>query len=286
MSKKTSSVLIISIILILCQLTGCRTLNIVSESHMDKIEGEYECEFRVGRNAQFIDRAIETDVVFDKDRFVDLINEYYQYDPNYLKDHLDDCYLKINADEDPEAWDEIESSAVNIRVLYDEDKSAGVTVHQYESGLYFFVLCMGSRSQPDEIGYYYMKLSEDMTGYWQPILDQVREDAALDQLNYYGSFTVEHTYSYDREYFAENRESGDDTVVTIIDYADNIPVSVLSPCPSSGFRGVCWANDSYDLWIQSTETGTVCYSMTPDGVWELNEDAVQPDYIINRQGSD
>ena len=36
---------------------------------------------------------------------------------------------------------------------------------------------MGNRSKPEEIGEYYIELSDEMTEYWKPIIDRVAEEA-------------------------------------------------------------------------------------------------------------
>ena len=142
---------------------------------LTSIDGDIKCEFRVGKNARFIESAVDTDAVFDKEMFIELFNEESQYDPNHIKYHLDECDLKINAENQPEEWDKIFSSEVNIKALY-EDDSRSVSVFRYESKLYFFVLSMGGRSKPEEEGNYYIELSEEMDGYWRPIIEKVVKD--------------------------------------------------------------------------------------------------------------
>ena len=246
---------------------------------MDRIKGDIECEFRVGKDAKTHARAIDTDVVFDKDKFVDLFNEESQYDPVNLKYHTDNCNLKVNAQDEPEKWEEIFNSEINIKVLYDR-QSRNVSVYEYNSKLYFFVLSMGGNSKPEEQGSYFMKLSKEMTEYWKPILKQVREDAAEYQLKEYGSFTAQRAYSYDRAYSAAVIESGDNVMIMIYD-KDHYAVSSFTPCRKSDFWGICWEKDNYNIWIQSGDIGVVCYSKKGDK-WVLNSDAVRPDYIVSK----
>ena len=88
--------------MIICLMTGC-FVSLLIET-LTTIDGDIKCEFRVGQNARFIDSAVDTDVVFDKEEFIKLFNEDSQYDPNYYKNHLDKCDLKINTEEQPEEW--------------------------------------------------------------------------------------------------------------------------------------------------------------------------------------
>ena len=94
-------------------MTGC-FIKPKNRNAMDRIKGDIECEFRVGKDAKTHTKAIDTDIVFDKDKFVDLFNEQAQYSPTSLKYHTDDCSLKINAQEQSEEWEEIFNSEINI----------------------------------------------------------------------------------------------------------------------------------------------------------------------------
>ena len=268
----------IAALLTLCLMTGC-FIKHKNKNAMDKIKGDIECEFRVGKDAKTYKDAIESDIVFDKDKFVDLFNEQAQYSPTSLKYHTDECSLKVNAQEQPDEWEEIFNSEINIKVLYDR-QSRNVSVYEYKSKLYFFVLSMGGNSKPEEQGSYFMKLSKEMSEYWKPILKKVRKDADEYQRKEYGSFTAQRAYSFDKAYFTTVIDSGDNVMITIND-KDHYPVCSFSPCRKSDFWGVCWEKDNYNLWIQSGDVGVVCYSMK-DGKWELNSDAVRPDYIVSK----
>ena len=94
-----------------------------------------------------------------------------KYDPNHIKYHLDECDLKINASGQPDEWDKIFSSEVNVRATF-EGQTRQVSVYRYDGKLYFFVLCMGSRSKPEEVGYYYMELSGDLEEYWSSVFEE------------------------------------------------------------------------------------------------------------------
>jgi len=166
MKKLLSAALIL--ILSVCLMTGCFV--VLPKETLKEINGDIKCEFRTGENAKYSDKVIDTDVVFDKDEFVKLYNESNSYDPNHLKYHLDKCDLKINAGEQPDEWKEIFGSEFNIKAVYG-DGSRWVSIYRYDSKLYFFVLCMGGKSEPEEIGYYYMELSAEADSYWRPIIE-------------------------------------------------------------------------------------------------------------------
>lgn len=48
------------------------------------------------------------------------------------------------------------------------------------------------------------------------------------------------------------------------------------------FWGICWENDSYDIWIQSADVGIYCYRYQ-DGEWRRdNYNTERPAYIVSR----
>ena len=99
----------------------------------------------------------------------------------------------------------------------------------------------------------------------------------------YGSFTIGKTYSYDGNYYAVSNEN--DTMIVVTVYSsDDIEVFSFEPCRRMDYWGICWENDSYNIWVQSGDLGVLCYRMS-DEVWTLDYDAVRPDYIISRYDS-
>lgn len=70
------------------------------------------------------DRPIESDVVFDKDSFVDLFNERENYNANVLKYNVD-CTMKVRGSEEPEKWvlneDAVQPDYIVIRALNEAD---------------------------------------------------------------------------------------------------------------------------------------------------------------------
>lgn len=101
----------------------------------------------------------------------------------------------------------------------------------------------------------------------------------------YGSFTMDKAFSYNDEYYAEitrfkNDEGVNVTVVDIFQASDDIIKHSIVIDTTSEFWGFCWEKDSYNIWIQ-TSKGISCYQKG-DFQWELDENAVKPDYIIEK----
>ena len=96
----------------------------------------------------------------------------------------------------------------------------------------------------------------------------------------YGSFTIERTSSYDGKYYAYMTQH-DQMIVVNIYSEDDTEVFTFEPCRKSDFWGICWENDSYNLWVQSGDIGIICYTES-DEVWSVDDSAVRPDYIISK----
>lgn len=163
---------IFTIIFICSLFTGCKARVVNDDYSLKEITGDIKCEYRIGKNAKFADTAVNTDLVFDKDMFVKLFTEYNSFDPIFLKKNLDQYDFKINVEAQPDIWATVFNSEFNIKALFD-DTFRSVSIYQYESKLYYFVLSMGGNSKPDEEGYYYMELSKEMDDYWRPIIEEV-----------------------------------------------------------------------------------------------------------------
>ncbi len=95
-----------------------------------------------------------------------------------------------------------------------------------------------------------------------------------------GSFTMEKADSYDQKYYAITEKNSDMIKVTVY-AASGDEVFSFEPCRASDFWGICWEDDSYNIWIQSADVGTICYSMT-DEKWTLDSNAEKPDYIKSK----
>jgi len=112
----------------------------------------------------------------------------------------------------------------------------------------------------------------------------------------YGSFSPDITYSYDRKYHAvqtlERYENSDNHYIQVTVYENGTDV-VVDSFPTErafDFWGICWEEDSYNIWIQSSDVGTYCMRYA-DGKWVRVEDyklrmpAGMIDRFRMRQGS-
>ena len=260
---------IILVLLTICLFTGC--LFAIPTDHLKKIEGDITCDFRAGKNATHIKETVKTDAVFDKDRFVELYNEDAKYDPVFYKHHLDRLDLRIVSGEEVEKWEEIAASEVNFRAYFD-DLNRHVSLYRYDSKLYFFVVCMGGASKPEEIGYYYKEIPQKMADYWNPIYDKVMAKEVVPQL-----------IPIIKELDKRVKAKYSDPTVQIIDNETDSIVSSFKPCGKGSFYGVCWENDKYNLWVQTDTSYLICYSMKESRWdWEINKNARKPDYIKGR----
>ena len=84
--------------------------------------------------------------------------------------------------------------------------------------------------------------------------------------------------TYDGNYYAEDAEEGDDTVIRIYNRKDE-EIFSFKPGSKSEYRGYCWDKLNYNIWIQKQGEGLFCYKMT-DEVWELSPDEEKPDHLI------
>ena len=101
----------------------------------------------------------------------------------------------------------------------------------------------------------------------------------------WGSFTAEKSFSYDKVFYAvqsvDQREDASYIVVDIYKTEKNEKIYSFSPARASDFWGICWENDTYNIWIQSADIGVLCYAYQ-DGCWDLIENAVKPKEIISK----
>jgi hypothetical protein len=272
------------ILLTLFVLSGC--LFSMPTDHISKIEGDITYEYRAGEDATHWAATVNTDAVFDREKFVELYNEDNRYDPVFYKKHLNRLDLRIIREEQPEEYEKIAGSEVNFGVNFTDknghDLYRHVSLFRYESKMYFFKLCMGGASKPEEIGYYYKEVPAKMAEYWTPIYEEVLADKEADRWENYGSFTMEKTYSYDRKFYARNMPLSTEMMEIEI-FDDNGVTAEFQPCWESNFRGICWEKDNYNIWVQTRGSGYICYSLRGNE-WVENKDAVMPDYITGRYG--
>ena len=103
----------------------------------------------------------------------------------------------------------------------------------------------------------------------------------------WGSFTSHLTYSYDGKYYAV--QEVDDTLgegiryikVCIYETETDTLISYFYPARARDFWGICWENDTYNIWTQSADVGIYCYKYE-DMQWERDESAIRPEYIISK----
>ena len=103
----------------------------------------------------------------------------------------------------------------------------------------------------------------------------------------WGSFTSNLTYSYDEKYYAV--QEVDDTLgegiryikVCIYETDTDTLISYFYPARARDFWGICWENDTYNIWTQSADVGIYCYKYE-DMQWERDESAIRPEYIISK----
>lgn len=102
----------------------------------------------------------------------------------------------------------------------------------------------------------------------------------------WGSFTADLTYSYDEKYYAV--QEVDDTLgggisyikVCIYETETDTLVSYFYPARAQDFYGICWENDTYNIWTQSADVGIYCYKYEEQ--WIRDESAIRPGYIISK----
>lgn len=102
----------------------------------------------------------------------------------------------------------------------------------------------------------------------------------------YCSFTPEDTYSYDGKLVAHQKvEKGANVKNIIVEIKDSQTgelVGSFSPARAWDFWGICWENDSYNIWTQSGDVGVYCWRYQ-DGVWECDfSHPERPEYIISK----
>ena len=101
----------------------------------------------------------------------------------------------------------------------------------------------------------------------------------------WGSFSPNKTHSYDNKYYAvQNIEEIDDEKNIVVNiYATKNDEFIFSfiPARTLDFWGICWENDTYNIWIQSADIGVLCYKHK-DNEWILDDEAIRPDYIKSK----
>lgn len=104
----------------------------------------------------------------------------------------------------------------------------------------------------------------------------------------WGSFTADKTYSHDEKYYAVQKVVDDiygDSVkyvkVSVYETETDDLVDYFYPARAWDFWGICWENDTYNIWTQSADIGIYCYKCE-DMKWKRDESAERPEYIISK----
>ncbi|MBQ4434937.1 MAG: hypothetical protein II879_02485 [Clostridia bacterium] len=108
---------------------------------------------------------------------------------------------------------------------------------------------------------------------------------------FWGSFTSELSYSFDRKYYAvqtwepSSRNKTGMVTVKICETGTDEQKCCFIAGRTFDFWGICWEKDSYNLWTQSADTGLIGYEYH-NGNWECSDELRCPDYIISRWNSE
>ena len=102
---------------------------------------------------------------------------------------------------------------------------------------------------------------------------------------FYGSFTADKTYSFDRKYYAVQNIENQMVRVDVHQTLSGSRVCSFVPARAVDFWGICWERDNYNIWIQSADVGTFCYGFREE-IWDRDESRNLPAYIISRYDDD
>lgn len=164
----------IIIVILIFSLTGCGP--ILNKEKIDHLDDGYVCEYRHGRNAKYSTELVDIDFEFDEQMFIDLYNEKAQYNPVYLRNHIEKCDLKLKRGS--EEVNKMLNTEISIRAAY-KDTYEEVVVYEYNDDLYFFVLNMGGRTEKDKEGWYFMRISDNLQEYWKQLTNQIYDKKLL-----------------------------------------------------------------------------------------------------------
>ena len=118
---------------------------------------------------------------------------------------------------------------------------------------------------------------------------QVNDNHENNNQEMWGSFTADLTYSYDEKYYAV--QEVDDTTfgmryikLCIYETDTDTLIYYFYPARAQDFWGICWENNTYNIWTQSADVGIYCYKYEemPDREWKIDESAIRPAYIISK----
>ncbi len=97
-------------------------------------------------------------------------------------------------------------------------------------------------------------------------------------ISFWGSFTLEKTYSFDHRFFA--LQTADMNAlpqkyrVTVYETATGRQVAEFCPTLVAAHQGICWESDTYNIWVQASFAEYPIYQSQndldqPDNVWIL-----------------
>lgn len=166
--KKNVGIIISIILILMIYLTGCGV--VLEKEKISDLDDGYVCEYRYGESARYSTELVNIDFEFEKQMFIDLYNEKAQYNPVYLRKHIEECDLKLESKS--EEFNKMLNTEISIRAAY-SDTYKEVTVYEYNDDLYFYVLSMGGRTEPDKEGKYFMRVSDNLQQYWKQLTNQI-----------------------------------------------------------------------------------------------------------------
>lgn len=208
-----------------------------------------------------------------------------------LQDYLDKIDIKRVTGEDLEKFYRGANAGkyYHYRVYTSTENGRNQPCFQYrmydindEDGELYISGVDGDAKGTEYIGIYYIsyKVGDEYIEFGEKPPSELHARYTSPEISDYGSFTSKKTFSYDRKYYIKVLDSDRKTKIVIFSQGNEV-LTNFKPCDAGNFQGYCWASDSYDIWIQASDIGLVCYSLSGDE-WVLNENAVKPDDIISK----
>lgn len=108
-------------------------------------------------------------------------------------------------------------------------------------------------------------------------------------ISFWGSFTLEKTYSFDHRYFVLQTADMDAYPqkfrITVYETATGRQVAEFCPTLAAAHQGVCWERDTYNIWIQASFAEYPIYQSQkylgqPDDAWVLLNPEQQIPYVV------
>ena len=97
-------------------------------------------------------------------------------------------------------------------------------------------------------------------------------------------FTTQMTHSYDKKYFAQlgmKSENGKSNIVVNIFSGNGDFVNNFDAGNVENFRGICWQDDCYDIWVLTGDNTVKCFAHDDEkNTWWLYDNAAIPEYML------